>query len=145
MDALEIEIKRIDKDLPLPVYQTSGSVAFDLYPREDAVIQPHQIKLVPANFIVKTPPGYFLLVAGRSSLPMKKGLMLANGIGVVDQDYCGEKDELKLQLINFTGKPIEVKRGERLAQAIFVKIAKADLKEVEAVSEQSRGGFGSTG
>lgn len=143
---MRLNIKRVDKSLPMPQYQTSGSVAFDLYAREDVEIAPFTPTIVPSNLIIKVPKGYFLLIASRSSLPIKKGLMLANGIGVIDQDYHGDTDEIGVLLFNFTKNKIIVKRGERIAQAILVKIAKVEsFAERESFSKLSRGGFGSTG
>lgn len=138
-------ITLVDKNLPLPDYQTKGSVAFDLYARKKTTIKPKEIKLVPANLIVKIPKNYFLLIAARSSLPLKKGLMLPNGIGVIDQDFCGPKDEIHIELYNFTDKTAIIDKGERIAQAILVKIAKPDLLQGKIKSQTNRGGFGSTG
>ncbi|NQU83420.1 MAG: dUTP diphosphatase [Parcubacteria group bacterium] len=142
---MQVKIKRIDKTLPLPSYQTEGAVAFDLHAREDAIINPKEIKIIPANLIVETPPGYFLLLACRSSLPYKKGLMLANGIGIVDQDYCGPNDELGLQLFNPQEISVEIKRGDRIGQAMFIRFERGHVEEVEELAEKSRSGFGSTG
>ncbi len=143
---MNLKIKLVDSTLPFPSYQTSGSVAFDLYARTDIIIPPFVATIIPANVIIKTPKGFFLMLASRSSTPLKKNLMLANGIGVIDQDYCGENDEIGLQVLNFSQKNVEVKRGERIGQAILVKIAKAEkLVQVTSMSKKSRGGFGSTG
>ncbi|MFH1565429.1 MAG: dUTP diphosphatase [bacterium] len=142
---MKIKIKRIDKTLPLPKYHTAGAVAFDLYSRVDDNIKAGEIKLLPANFIIKTPNGYMLLVASRSSLAKKKSLKLANGVGIIDQDYCGEDDEIHLLLHNYSSQDVEIEKGERLAQAMFVRIDKAELEEVEEMDSKSRGGFGSTG
>ncbi len=142
---MEIKIKRVDTTLPLPEYKTKGAVAFDLYSRTDEVIPPRSLKLIPANFIIETPEGYMLMLAARSSLASKKGLMMANGIGTIDQDYCGEEDELKLNLYNFTDTEVTIKKGERLAQGIFVKIEKGNWNEVDKMTTESRGGFGTTG
>ena len=71
--------------------------------------------------------------------------MLANSVGIIDQDYCGEKDEIKALVLNFNKKPVIVKKGERIAQGILVKIARPRIEEVEKMSGKSRGGFGSTG
>ena len=141
-----IRISRVDHTLPLPAYQTAGSVAFDLAPRVDATIAPGATVIVPANCIVEVPPGYVLLIAGRSSL-VKRGLVLANSVGVVDQDYHGPADELGLQLRNITDTPITVQRGDRLAQGFFVPVDRAEWKELalQDVTTESRGGFGSTG
>lgn len=142
---MKINIKRIDSTLPLPEYHTSGAVAFDLYSRTEELIPAGKTQLLPANFIIKTPPGYMLLLAARSSLAKKKGLKMANSIGVIDQDYCGEEDELHLLLHNYTDQDVPVARGERLAQGIFVKIEKGEWEEVHTMNETSRGGFGTTG
>ena len=142
---MQVKIFRKDSSVPLPVYQTAGSVAFDIAPSEDAVIPPHEIIRVPTGLTICTPPGHMLLIAARSSTPMRKGLMIANGIGIVDQDYCGPGDEIKLQLLNFTDKPVEIKKGDRLAQGLFLTIDRVEWEEVKTLPHQSRGGFGSTG
>jgi len=142
---MKVRIKRIDKDLPLPIYQTSGSVAFDILCRTDTTIAPKSIARIPGNIIIKVPEGYALILALRSSAPSKKSLMKPHGIGIFDNDYCGEEDEMIVQVYNFSDSPVEVKRGERIAQAMLVKIEKADLVEVDKMDDESRGGFGSTG
>ncbi len=141
---MKIRIKRVDKSLPLPQYQTSGSVGFDIYSREDIEIKPREIALIPGNIIVETPPGYMLLVALRSSTPRKKGLIKPHGIGVIDQDYCGEGDEVKVQVLNNTDNIVKVDKGERIAQGIFVKVDRFDWEETDTMGK-TRGGFGSTG
>lgn len=142
---MKIQITRIDKTLPLPEYHTGGAVAFDIYSREEISIAPKTLGFIPTNFIIGTPPGYMLLLASRSGTPKKKGLMMANGIGIIDQDYCGPEDELKLCLYNFTDSPVTVERGERVGQGTFLPIERAEWEEVEKITEESRGGFGSSG
>lgn len=142
---MQIEIKRIDLTLPLPSCQSSGAVGFDLYSRIDEMIPPGETKLIPTNVIIATPPGYMLLVASRSSLAKKKGLNMANNLGIIDPDYCGDTDEIHVLLYNFGKAEVPIARGERLAQGIFVKIEKAEWNEVQTMNEPSRGGFGSTG
>ncbi len=142
---MKVRIKRIDTSLPLPVYQTKGAAGFDIFSRESVEIKPKEIALIPGNIIVKVPQGYFLLLALRSSTPKKKGLLKPHGIGVLDSDYCGENDELKIQVYNFTDSVVTVEKGERIAQGLFVKIDKFEWDEVEKMDSESRGGFGSTG
>ena len=142
--SMRVNIKRIDKTLPLPKYETGGSVGFDLICRESAEIAPQSIVLIPANVIVATPPGYMLMVCLRSSTPRKLGLLMPQGVGIVDNDYCGEEDELKIQVYNFTDEIVKVERGSRIAQAVFVGVDTAEWNEVERMSAASRGGFGST-
>ncbi len=142
---MHIEIKRIDPTLPLPDYHTNGAVGFDLITRETTVIEAGKIALVPSNVIVKVPEGYALLLIPRSSLPRKKGLICPHSLGVIDQDYHGEKDELMVQVQNITNSPVTVERGERIAQGLFVKVEKAQWEEVDSHGAETRGGFGSTG
>jgi dUTP pyrophosphatase len=143
---MKVKIKLIDKSLPHPEYKTSGSVAFDLCVRENVTIKPFVATLIPLNIIVETPPGYFLLLVPRSSTPMKKSLIITNGIGVIDQDYCGENDEIKLQVLNYSNQDVIVEKGERIAQAMLVKIQQIEeFKIVDKMNDKSRGGFGSTG
>ena len=142
--SLKITIKRIDTSLPLPSYATAGSVGFDLLCREDTEIAPRTLGRVPANVIVQTPPGYMLLVSLRSSTPRRKGLLIPHGVGIIDQDYCGEGDEIMLQVYNFLDEAVTVSRGERIAQGMFVPIMQVTWNEVDEMGK-GRGGFGSTG
>mgnify|MGYP003732103191 CR=1 FL=1 len=142
---MQIKIKRLDKELPLPAYQTAGSAGFDIYSRENITIAPKTIALIPSNLIIATPPGYMLIVASRSSTPKRKGLMIANGIGIVDSDYCGSEDEVKILVYNFTNNEVLVEKGERIAQGLFVKVEQGQWEEVDEMSSKTRGGFGSTG
>ena len=142
---MQVKIKRIDTTLPLPEYQTSGAVAFDLYSRIDMSVAPKTIALIPTNLIVQTPVGYMLTVVTRSSTPKKKGLLVPHGIGIIDQDYHGEKDEIMLQVYNFTDQEVDITRGERVGQAVFVRVDRGQWEEVNEMKETSRGGFGSTG
>ena len=138
-------IKRVDKTLPLPKYHTKGSVGFDLYSRESLVLKPKTITLVPGNVIVKIPEGYMLSIALRSSSPRRKGLSFPAGLGIIDRDYCGDEDELQIQVYNFTDEDVVVEKGERLAQAIFFKVGIAEWEEVESMGHPNRGGYGTTG
>ena len=142
---MRVKIKRIDPSLPLPQYQTSGAAAFDLYSREDLVVPPQTIALVPTNIIVEVPKGYMLTVVTRSSTPKKKGLLVPHGIGIIDQDYHGAKDEIMLQVYNFTNQNAVITRGERVGQAAFVRVDQAEWEEIYEAKKASRGGFGSTG
>lgn len=142
---MQVSIQRVDSSLPLPQYASKGAVGFDLVTRETTVIEPGAIALVPGNVIVKVPEGYALLLIPRSSLPRKKGLVCPHSLGVIDQDYHGEKDELMVQVQNITKEPVTVERGERIAQGLFVKVENAEWQEVDSHGAESRGGFGSTG
>ncbi|MDQ6662544.1 MAG: dUTP diphosphatase [Chloroflexota bacterium] len=144
LQPLSVPIKRIDASLPLPAYATAGSVGFDLFCREDTEVAPRRLGFIPGNVIVQTPPGYMLMLTLRSGTPRRKGLLIPHGMGIIDQDYCGEGDELMIQVFNFREEAITVKRGERIAQGIFVPILQVTWNEVDEVGK-GRGGFGSTG
>jgi dUTP pyrophosphatase len=141
---MRVRLQRIDKDLPLPSYATVGSVGFDLLARERRVIDAGTIELVPANVIVEVPEGYMLVIASRSSTPKKKGLSPPHGFGVIDQDYCGPSDEIKIQVYNFSDAPVTVERGEKIAQGVFVRVDRFEFEEAPGLREKNRGGFGST-
>ena len=141
---MQVRIKRLDPSLPLPIYETAGAVGFDLLARQQVVVDSGKIILISANVIVETPEGYALLLVSRSSTPRKKGLLHPHGIGVIDQDYCGSGDELKVQVQNFLNQPVTIERGEKIAQGIFVRCERAEFLEINDVTKPTRGGFGST-
>lgn len=149
---MKIKIKRFDKALPLPEAEEfehgasqehdKGMVAaFDFFCREHVVIPPHKIALVPVNNAIAVPRDHFLLLSARSSTSWKKGLMLANGIGIVDPFYSGDKDEIKIQLFNITDKPVTVEKGEVLAQGVIVKRESVEWVEVETMGGDGHGGY----
>ena len=140
----KIKIKRLDKTLPLPTYETIGSVGFDFLCRESMAVAPQAIGLIPANVIIETPPGYMLMVTLRSSTPRKHGLLIPHGVGIIDQDYCGEDDEVHIQVYNFTSQPVTIERGAKIAQGIFVRVDSAEWLEAPIMNSETRGGFGST-
>jgi dUTP pyrophosphatase len=141
---MKIKIKRFDKNLPLPKRASDGAAAFDLAAREKTEVPAGEVRLVPLNVAVETPPGHFLLLAARSSTH-KKGLLLANGIGIGDPDFSGDEDEYHAALLNFTSKPVVVEKGDRVAQGMFVKFETPEWEEVSKMNRKTRGGFGSTG
>lgn len=141
---MKVLIKRFDKSVPLPEYKTAGAAGMDLYSREEMTIAPHSVAYVPMNIALQIPEGAWVLLSARSSLH-KKGLMLANGIGVGDYDYRGDGDEYKAALLNFTDKEVKVEKGERLTQMIIMQRERVELEEKDQFGTADRGGFGSTG
>jgi dUTP pyrophosphatase len=143
---LPVRIRRLDRAVTLPDYQTPGAAGFDLAAAADVEIPAGAIALVPTGLVIQVPAGHFLGIFARSSTPLKRGLMVANGVGVIDEDYCGPADEVKIQLLNFTATPVHVKRGDRLAQGLFIPVTRATWQETAGdLREGSRGGFGATG
>ena len=142
---MRLKIKRLDAAVRLPETATAGAAGFDLASAVDLEIPPRSIRLVGTGLVIAVPDGYFLGIFARSSTPLKRGLMVANGVGVVDADYCGPADEIKIQLLNITDAPVQVKRGDRLAQGIVLPCPRIEWEEVAETSVPTRGGFGSTG
>jgi dUTP pyrophosphatase len=129
----------------MPAYATAGAAAFDLAAAAAVDVPPRGIALVPTGLVVQVPEGCFLAILARSSTPLKRGLMIANSIGVVDSDYCGPADEVKIQVLNITDAPVHVAAGDRLAQAMVLAAPRVTFVEASFVERPSRGGFGSTG
>jgi dUTP pyrophosphatase len=142
---MKLRITRLDPDVALPAYGTSGAAGFDLAASTDLEVPPRGIRLVPTGLVIAVPDGHFLAIFARSSTPLKRGLMVANGVGVVDADYCGPADEIKVQVINVTDAPVTIARGDRLAQGIVLAAPRVEWDEAAASTDASRGGFGSTG
>lgn len=141
---LTIFIKRFDKSLPIPEYKTKGAAAFDLYARVEVNIPARTVGYVPLNIALQLPDDHFALMSARSSLH-KKGLMMANGIGIGDADFSGDNDEYRAALYNFTDEAVVVEKGERIVQMIILEREKIHLQEKEHFGTKDRGGFGSTG
>jgi len=145
MRKFEVVTKYKDENISLPQRATKHSAGYDLATAIDAEIKPGEIRLIPTGLRAKIPTSEVLLVFPRSSLAFKKGLMMSNGVGVVDADYYNAENEghISIPLYNFTNKVVEIKKGERLAQAIFTNYYKTtNEEENDAVR---LGGFGSSG
>jgi dUTP pyrophosphatase len=142
---MRLKIRRLDSTVSLPSYGTSEAAGFDLAAAHDLVVAPRQIALVRTGLVIAVPTGYFLAIFARSSTPLKRGLMVANGVGVIDSDYSGPADEVMIQVINVTDSDVKISRGDRLAQGIVLPAPKVTWEEVGEIREVTRGGFGATG
>jgi dUTP pyrophosphatase len=131
--------------MSLPSYGTSEAAGFDLAAAHDLVISPRQIVLVRTGLVIEVPTGYFLAIFARSSTPLKRGLIVSNGVGVIDPDYSGPNDEVMIQVMNITDSDVTIGRGDRLAQGIVLPAPRIVWEEVSEIREVTRGGFGSTG
>jgi len=141
---MKIRCKRFDTSLPPLAYASAKAAALDLYARETITIAPRAVSMVPLNVALEIPADHWVLLAARSSLH-KRGLMMANGIGIGDADYCGDTDEYKAALYNFTDEPVTIERGDRIIQMIVLPRESVEIEEVSKLENQDRGGFGSTG
>ena len=141
---MKIKLKLFDPKLPLPQYQSEKAAGIDLYTRLNIQLPPQQVTLVPLNVAMKIPENHFVLLTARSSL-QKKGLMMANGVGIGDADYCGENDEYYAALFNFSNQVVELKKGERIVQMIILSRKPVEVIQINQLMTTNRGGFGSTG
>ena len=137
---------KIGNEIPLPYYATDGAAALDLHAciEEAVTIAPHARIMIPTGIAAAIPDGYVGIMAVRSSMGVKNGINLANGIGVIDSDYRGQ---MHVTLYNTTDEPYTVRCGDRIAQLMIVPVLHPTLRVVEELPETARGegGFGSTG
>jgi dUTP pyrophosphatase len=140
-----VRIRRLTPSVRVPRYETPGAAGFDLSASQDITVQPGEVTLIPTGLAIEVPSGTFLGIFARSSTPLKRGLMVANGVGVVDPDYCGPNDEVKIEVYNFTARPVHIKAGDRIAQGILIPLVRVEWEEAAELRTDSRGGFGATG
>ena len=144
-DRIKLAIKRLDPSVELPSYAYAGDAGLDLHASEDVVLQPFERRLISTGLAIAIPEGYAGFVQPRSGMALKKGLSMANTPGLIDSHYRGE---LKVVAVNLDAQePIEIQKGERIAQLVIQKVPVVDLVEVEELDETDRGagGFGSSG
>jgi dUTP pyrophosphatase len=142
---LEIQVLRLDRDLPLPAYAHPGDAGADLLTTVDVTLAPGERTLVPTGVALALPDGYVALVHPRSGLAARHGLSIVNTPGTVDAGYRGE---IKVLLVNHDPRePIELRRGDRIAQLVVQRVERAAFVEVERLPDSVRGGggYGSTG
>jgi dUTP pyrophosphatase len=141
---VEVPVHRLHDAAQTPRYATAGSSGFDVCTGEAVEIPPGEIALVGTGLVFATPPEWCLLVCLRSSTPRRFGVVQPHAVGIIDEDYRGPEDELRLQLLNFTRAPTTIPAGSRIAQGVFVRAERAQWS-VHDPGPESRGGFGSTG
>lgn len=140
-----VNFVRLDKDLPAPRRAHPSDAGIDLASTVNATIQPGERVLIGTGISVAIPYGFAGFIHPRSGLALKKGLSIVNTPGTIDADYRGE---IKVCLINLDPKqPIEIARGDRIAQLIIQAVALPELRETDSLDSTSRGagGYGSTG
>lgn len=140
---MRIEVT-LDEVAQMPTRGTERSAGLDFYAREGALIPPGDTVLVGTGVHMAIPAGHVGLCFPRSGLSTKKGLTLANGVGVIDSDYRGE---VMAPLHNLSHGARTVKAGERIFQMIVMRYPDVELEQVAELDETERGegGFGSTG
>jgi len=148
---MKIRIQKLNPAAIVPKYATDGAACFDLhacFDTEDysARIYRNQPKVIPTGLAFEIPPGHVMLVFSRSGHGFKFSTRLGNCVGVIDADYRGEvcvnltRDDSDLDML-------QVRHGDRIAQAMLVPYPRVTFLETEELSETDRGvgGFGSTG
>ena len=142
---LEISIRRLDPDVPLPSYAHPGDAGADLVTTEDVTLKPGERALVSTGIAIALPEGYAAFVHPRSGLAARHGLSIVNTPGTVDSGYRGE---IKVALINHDpSEAIVLNRGDRIAQLVIQRVEQAAFVEVTDLPDSGRGagGYGSTG
>lgn len=143
--SIDISIRLLDQDMPMPVYAHDGDAGCDLMSAADLVLKPGERAMVPTGIAIAIPEGFAGFVQPRSGLAAKHGISVVNGPGLIDSGYRGE---IKVILINHDhSEPFSIKRGDKIAQLVIQKVSRACFKRVDELEGTKRGsgGFGSTG
>lgn len=139
-----IKIKPLRPRAIAPTYATDGSGAFDLHTTGAGTIQPGQARAFGTGLAFEVPTGYVMLMFSRSGDGFKRGVRLANAVGVIDADYRGE---VLVKLHNDGEQAVEIEPGQRIAQAMVIPVPRFPIVIVDELADTARGtgGIGSTG
>jgi len=149
--SIKIKIKKLHEDAIVPKYKTKGSAGFDLYALEDVSIDSQETQLIKTGLSFEIPEGFVLDIRPRSGMSLKTTFRIANSPGTIDSDYRGEVCVIGQNTFVADGAyhrgPLEINKGDRIAQGVLICINKAEFEIVEELSDTERGerGFGSTG
>lgn len=117
---------------------------YDLAVPESVILRKGAIKVIDFQISVKPPEGYYIKLYSRSSTPLRTGMIIANGVGIIESNYCGDNDHLGLVVC--ATKSVMIPAGTRLAQfTIEKKPPEFEFEQVDTMGEDDRGGYGSTG
>ena len=135
---MKVKVRRLHPRAVVPSFATGGAAAFDL------VAVKREGQVFDTGLAFEIPPGYAMFIYSRSGMGFKDNTRLSNCVGVIDSDYRGE---VKVKLARDDGKPIDAQVGDRIAQAVIMRLPKVEFEEVRELSDTERGagGFGSTG
>ena len=143
---IKVLIKRKNKNIKLPKYETLGASGLDICAciDENITLKKNKTAVIPTGLFLSIPEGYEIQIRPRSGLAARKHITVLNTPGTIDSDYRGE---IKVILINLSKKTFLVEKGARIAQMVLSPIEKAKIREVENLEKTKRGsgGFGSTG
>jgi dUTP pyrophosphatase len=147
MNKPNVKVKKLREGAIIPTYGSSYAAGADLYAcidTDQAVIRPHETKLIPTGISLEIPEGYGGFIYARSGIATKRGLAPANKVGVVDSDYRGE---VMVALHNHSETDASIDNGERVAQLVIAPFLAVNFTEADELTDTERGegGFGSTG
>lgn len=141
----KVGIKLVHEKATMPAYSRDGDACMDVTSVEDLTIQPNQCVIVQTGIKFQDmPEDYKLCVWSRSGTPVKKNLIIGNGVGTCDENYRGG---LGVIMINVGSEPVEITVGEKIAQVSLEKVNrfKFEISDVEVETNRGSGGFGSSG
>ncbi|MFF3378332.1 dUTP diphosphatase [Streptomyces sp. NPDC002680] len=144
-EPLDVLIRRVDPDVPLPAYAQPGDAGADLRTTEECELKPGERAVLPTGVSIALPDGYAAFVHPRSGLAARCGVALVNAPGTVDAGYRGE---IKVIVVNLDPhEPVRFERFDRIAQLVVQQVEKVRFREVAELpgSARAEGGFGSTG
>lgn len=141
---VKIKVQKIHPDAIIPKYAHSGDAGVDLHSCEDYILKSKERRLISTGLKVEIEKGYEMQIRPRSGLALKHGVSVLNTPGTIDSGYRGNVGVI---LINTSDKDYEIKKGDRIAQAVINKLENVVIEEVDGLADSSRGdgGFGSTG
>ncbi len=134
----------------MPKRATLHSAGYDIHSAEKIIIQPNKVVLIPTGIKAYMQTDEVLKIFIRSSMAVKRQLMLANNVGIIDCDYYGNESNdghIMIAVVNLSDKPIKIEKDERIAQGIFEKylVIDSEQKTRDKVKPSRNGGFGSSG
>ena len=143
---IKVQIKKLDPDVEIPEYKTSGSSGVDLkaFIKNKVIIKPFKSIIIPTGLSIAVPENCEIQIRPRSGLAANSNISILNTPGTIDSDYRGE---IKVIMYNHSNKEFSVNNGDRIAQMILMPVFKFKFEEVDILSKTVRGtgGFGSTG
>ena len=143
-EEITVKIWREANTIKIPEYATPGSAGVDLCSMKYCILKPGELSLIPTGIKLAIPEGYEGQIRPRSGLALNHRIIIPNAPGTIDADYRGE---IMIMLLNMGEDPFSISFGDRIAQLVFVPVARAKFEAVKELDQTRRGtgGFGSTG
>ncbi len=142
---MKVKFKKLNANAKQPTQATPGSAAYDVYSTDELLLAPEGRYALRTGVALEIPSGFVALCCPRSGLAIKQGMTVINAPGVIDADYRGEVNVLAVN--HDLTHPVQINKGDKIAQLLFVRAEEIQFEEVEELSSTQRGegGFGSTG